>query len=154
MPLTRSAILAVVLTSVSVVLTAQSPQAPASPLGRWRAEFTGPIGPRPKMVSAVEFTIEPTPNGLAGGARTVPEWPGDLDVTEIKIEGDRLSFTGTGRRGWSTGTAGEGMVYHCCPKLIFDGSTKGDEMTLTLTWTSTEAAASARELPMKAVRLR
>ena len=153
MSLSRAAVLAAILVTVSLALGAQAPQTPAGPLGRWRAEFTGPVETRPQMVSNIDFSIESTPKGLSGSAITLPEWPGRLEVTEIKVQGDRLSFVGTGKQGSTTGRADE-VRYRCCPKLLFVGTVKGDEMVLTLTWTSTASNASARELPMKATRVR
>jgi hypothetical protein len=119
-------------------------------VGNWKAVFVGPLGPRPKMVSAVTFSILATSNGLAGTARTEPEWPGDLTVSDVKLDGDQLSFTGTGKEGWSVNG-----VYHCCPRLVFVGTVKGDEMKLTMTWTSTEQPndPSAQPVPMEAKRI-
>lgn len=69
----------------------------------------------------------------------------------MKVEGDQLRFTGTGKTGWSVN--GE---YHCCPRLVFVGTIKGDEMKLTMTWTSTERPSdpNAQPLPMEAKRIK
>jgi hypothetical protein len=135
----------VALLAMPAVLAAQ-----ASAVGNWRAVFVGPIGPRPNMVGSVLFSVTAGPNGLTGTAKTMPEWPGDLDVTGITLDGNHLTFIGTGRDGWSVN-----RQYHCCPRLVFDGTIKGDQMTLTMTWTSTEAPndPTAAVLPMEATRL-
>ena len=137
-----------ILGSFAVIGAAQAPQ--AGLIGNWRAEFTGPMGPRPQMVTDVVFTFRQTSTGLSGTAKTEPEWPGDLDVTEIKVDGDKFSFVGTGRRGWSVN--GE---KHCCPRLTFAGTIKADTMTLTMTWTSTENPndPAGRTVPMEAKRV-
>jgi hypothetical protein len=129
--------------------SAQSLAAQASALGNWNAVFVGPIGPRPQMVDAVTFNISSGPTGLTGTARA-SDWPGDLDVSELKLDGDRLTFTGTGKIGWTANG-----TYHCCPKLVFAGTIKGDEMTLTMVWRSTDSTDDPNKapLPMKATRV-
>jgi hypothetical protein len=89
------------------------------------------------MVDSVRFTIQETPTGLTGTA-LAGSWPGDLDLSDVKLVGDRLTFTGTGKKGWSTQLGNSPRVDHCCPKLVFDGTIKRDEMKLTMTWQSTE----------------
>ena len=136
-----------------VLLTSSlSAQTTATPFGTWKAVFVGPIGPRPKMVAEITFSIQSTPNGLTGTAQA-SSWPGELEVSDLKFEGSRLSFTGTGKKGWSTGIGGV-TTQHCCPKLKFDGTIRGDEMSLMLIWTSTEYDGSDKEpLPMEAKRI-
>ncbi len=148
-------VLALLLLGHAVTLDAR-----ADIVGRWRAEFVGPIGPRPKMVSAITFEIRRTAAGLAGtadaGIDGVPDtWPGILQVSDIKIDGDKFSFVGVGSKGWSTGQGGV-RTDHCCPRLAFAGTIDGDDMTLTMTWTSTENPSdpTAQPLPMEAKRLR
>ena len=125
--------------------------AQTSAVGKWKAVFVGPMGPRPQTVDFVMFTISATASGFTGTARTEPEWPGELDVSDVKVEGDQLTFTGTGKRGWSVN--GE---HHCCPRLVFAGTIKGDEMKLTMTWTSTEGPndLDRKPVPMEAKRIR
>jgi hypothetical protein len=128
--------------------------AQSTPVGDWKAVFVGPVDDRPKMVDAVTFSILMTPRGLIGTARA-SAWPGDLDVSDVELDGDRLTFTATGRKGWSTWVAGAPRKDHCCPKLLFVGMIQGDEMTLTMTWQSTEVGddPNAAALPMKATRV-
>jgi hypothetical protein len=139
------------LVAIAAVVLPAILSAQANAVGNWKAVFVGPMGPRPQMVDAVTFTIQATSSGFTGTARAEPEWPGDLDVSDVKLEGDQLKFTATGRTGWSVNGQ-----YHCCPRLVFVGTIKDDEMTLTMTWTSTERPddPSARSVPMEAKRSR
>jgi hypothetical protein len=147
--MTRSRIALAVLVLLSLALSAQPA---ADPVGNWKAVFTGPIGPRPKMVAEITFSIRSTPDGLKGAARA-SNWPGELEVSDIKFAGNRLSFTGTGSKGWSTGIGGV-VTHHCCPRLKFDGTIDGDVMTLMLNWGSTENDDPLKPpLPMEAKRV-
>ena len=112
------------------------------------------------MVSAVIFEFHRTAAGLVGtadaGIDGAPDtWPGILQVSDIKTDGDKFSFVGIGSKGWSTGQGGV-RTDHCCPRLAFAGTINGDSMTLTMTWTSTENPndPTAEPLPMAAKRLR
>ena len=71
-------------------------------VGTWKAVFVGPMGPRPQMVDSVIFTIEARGNSFTGTAKTEPEWPGVLTVSDVKLAGDTLSFIGTGKDGWTS----------------------------------------------------
>ena len=83
---------ALVGTSVALDSARQAGTASASRLtGSWRAEFVGPMGPRPQMVDDIIFTISDGPTGLTGTAKTEPEWPGELDVSAIRVDGDKFS---------------------------------------------------------------
>ena len=74
-------------------------------------------------------------------------------MSDATLKGDRFTFTGTGKEGWSSGTPGA-MQYHCCPKLILSVTIGGDEMKGTLTSTSTEPDAEpGRDMPIEAKRL-
>jgi hypothetical protein len=101
----------------------------------WKAVFVGPKDHRPKMMSGATFKISQLASGLTvSSARTDGTgWPGELDVSDVKLDGGRVSFIGTGRRGWTVNGAP-----HCCPRLVFVGTASGDEMRLTMTWTTTE----------------
>ena len=140
---------------VAVILLAGAAGTPAQSrvAGDWKAIFVGPIGPRPKMVAAVTFSIRDTPSGLIGAARA-SNWPGDLEVTDIKLDGDRLTFTGTGAVG-SSSTRNGVRTESCCPKLVFEGTIRGDEIDLAMTWTSTDphAGPASAPLPMLARRV-
>ena len=142
------------LAALALVLLSLTISAQTNAVGDWKAVFVGPIGPRPIMFDAVTFSIQVTPSGFTGTARA-GDWPGDLDVSAMKLEGDRLTFTGTGKKGWSTRFAGGPREDHCCPKLVFAGTIRGDEMKLTMTWQSTDRPddPNAPQLPMEATRL-
>jgi hypothetical protein len=138
------------LAVVAVLALSAAPAAQTTVVGTWHAQFVGPIGPRPKMVDAVTFRFQSGPTGLTGTAKAEPEWPGDLDVSAITVDGDHLTFTGTGK----VGSSSNGQ-YHCCPRLVFDGTIKGNQMALTMTWTSTAFpnAPAAPAVPMEATRV-
>lgn len=144
MRILRTALLVVL--SLPALLIGQT-----NPVGTWKAVFVGPVGPRPQMVDHVIFTIEAHGNGFTGTAKTEPEWPGVLTVSDLKVAGDKLGFIGTGKDGWTSNGQ-----YHCCPRLVFAGTIKGDEMALTMTWTSTERPddPNATPLPMEAKRIK
>jgi hypothetical protein len=142
---------------LAVLVLVASPfalSAQADAVGDWEAVFVGPMGPRPKMFDRVTFSILAISSGYTGTARA-GHWPGDLTVSDVKLEGNRLTFTATGKMGWSTAHSGGPMVYHCCPKLVFVGTIEGNEITLTMTWQSTERPddPDAPQLPMAAARL-
>lgn len=141
------------IVALALLTAPLSAQTTTNPVGNWKAVFVGPIGPRPKMVDVITFSIQSTPTGLAGTAQAA-SWPGELEVSDLKFEGSRLTFIGTGKEGWSTGVGGNPMQYHCCPKLKFAGTIQGDQMKLMLTWTSTEFDDPNKEaLPMEATRV-
>ena len=127
--------------------------AQTTPVGDWDAVFVGPTATRPQMVSHITFTIRPAPNGFVGTARTEPEWPGVLEVSDLTFEGDRLTFTGMGSAGSSV-TIGGLTTTNGCPKLLFDGTIQGDEMNLRLIWVSTKFSDTAGkpQILMKATR--
>ena len=127
-----------------IVLLPPAVSAQTNPYGDWKAVFTGPLETKPKPFSEVTFSIRPTASGLEATAQA-GYWPGQLDISEVTLRGNRVSFIGTGRKGWGTGTGGV-MTYHCCPKLSFDGIIQGHEMTLTLTQGTLQS-------PMKATRV-
>jgi hypothetical protein len=76
----------------------------------------------------VPFSIRDTPNGLAGSARA-GSWPGDLEVSDSTVSGDRVSFAGTSKLWWRAMHDGV-FAEFCCPKLIFEGNMRGDEIDL------------------------
>jgi hypothetical protein len=120
--------------------------------GTWKAVFTGPMGERPKMVSEMVFQFKVDGTKLTGNAH-MSAWPGDAEISNGKIDGDRVSFTVVGKKPW-TATSG-GVTTSGYPKLVFDGSLKGGEMDLKLNWGSiltTGEERSGNELAMKAKR--
>ena len=139
-----------VLFPILIALLSPHLAAQTNAVGSWRAAFVGPTGSRPLTIEAVTFTVTQTAGGLAVKA-LAGSWPGELDVADVKLDGATLTFTGTGQSGWST--TGEG--YRCCPKLMFTGTIEGDDMTLTMTWQTTDRPddPKAHVYPMEAKRL-
>jgi hypothetical protein len=115
-----------------------TPTAQTNPTGTWKATFTGPIGDRPKPFGTVIFRFRVTDNHVTGTA-IMGSWPGETPLTDAKFNGEHFSVTAIGTMGWSTHMPGEARVDHCCPKMLFDGTIHGDDMSLTMVWTSTEA---------------
>jgi hypothetical protein len=139
------------LATLALLLLPLTLSAQANAVGDWKAVFVGPIGPRPKMVDEITFTIQATPKGFVGTARAA-SWPGDLDVADVILEGNRLTFTGTGRLG-SSGTDNGAAWARCCPKLMFDGTIEGNKMKLTMTWGNSDGPDVRPALPMEATRV-
>jgi hypothetical protein len=142
------------LTALVLLVTPLSVPAQTGALGHWKAEFVGPIGDRPKMVSEITFTLESGSAGLSRSGRA-GIWPGDLELSSIVLDGDRVRFTGTSDQTWSTKMFGEPLVVHCCPQLTFEGTVRDDVMILNMTWRSTENPddPTARAVPMIATRV-
>jgi hypothetical protein len=118
--------------------------------GTWKAVFTGPIGEQPKMVSEMVFNFKVEGSKLTGTAH-MAAWPGDAEITDGKIDGDRIMFTVIGKKPWTAGSGG--VTTSGYPKLVFDGSLKGGEIDLKLNWGSvltTGEERSGRELDMRA----
>jgi hypothetical protein len=136
-----AALLAVLLLAGTAGTPAQS-----SVVGDWEAVFVGPTPWRPKSFGTVTFSIRDTPNGLAGAAQA-GSWPGDLQLSDLTVVGDRISFVGTGKLWWRTMRDGV-FTEFCCPKLIFEGKMRDDQIDLTMIWTSTDPRASEKEAPV------
>jgi hypothetical protein len=130
------------------------PSAAQSPfIGNWQAVFVDSPPNRPKMFTTVTFSIRQLPDGQLAGTAVAGVWPGDLEVVDLKVEGEKISFTGVGSRPWSGVTAGV-FARHCCPRLVFEGSMRGDQMELVLTWPPEDGGAGGPPLPMRADRVK
>ena len=57
-------------------------------------------------------------------------WPGLSDISDGKIEGDRFSFTATGRSPWWSRSA-DGVETSGYPVIHVNGRIAGDEITYT-----------------------
>ena len=139
------------LTALALVLlplTTAAQTVQTNPVGEWRAVFVGPLDDRPKMVDAVTFSIRTTSDGLTGTAQA-GQWPGSLEISDVKVAGDRLTFTAIGKEGYRTSSGGK-FEEHCCPKLVFTGTIDGDQMKLTLDWQSTEHPSNPVRRPTAA----
>ena len=115
--------------------------------GVWRAEFTGPLGERPKMVSEIVFSLQSTASSLTGTVHA-DHWPGDAAISDGRVDGDRVRFTMTGHLPFEA----NGVTGY--PKLCFDGVRTGADMKIELRWTEAQSACSeGRLLPMTAKRI-
>jgi hypothetical protein len=122
--------------------------------GAWKAVFTGPMGERPKMVSEMVFDFKVDGNEVTGMAH-MSDWPGDAPITTGKIDGDHITFTVIGKSPWESRSI-SGVVTSGYPKLVFDGTLKGDEIDLKLNWGSimtTGEERSGDEMDMKATKV-
>jgi hypothetical protein len=125
------------------------PSAPAADRvdGVWRAEFTGPLGERPKMVSEIFFDLN-ADGGVLTGTVHAAHWPGDATITDGKIEGNRVRFTMVGTSSFNA----NGVIGY--PKLCFDGTRAGSQMKIDLLWTEARRPCDdARHYPMAAKKL-
>jgi hypothetical protein len=101
--------------------------------GTWKAVFTGPLGEQPKTASEIVFELKAVGDKLTGTAH-IGNWPGDGNLIDGRIEGDRFSFSVIGNSPWwSKGPNGEAGGL---PKLSFTGTIQGTEMQLTVDWDS------------------
>jgi hypothetical protein len=64
--------------------------------GTWKAVFSGPIGNRPKIVSEIVFNFDVDRNTVTGNAHMSAS-PGDAEISNGKIDGDRITFTVVGK---------------------------------------------------------
>ncbi len=120
----------------------------ADPLdGVWKAQFTGPVGETPKMVSEIFFDVDAHGDGLTGTVHAA-HWPGDAPISDGKIEGNRVRFTMVGTSPfWANGVIGY-------PKLCFEGTRAGAEMRIVLRWTEAKRSCEDATLyPMAARKL-
>jgi hypothetical protein len=138
-----------------ILLATLSLKASANDLnGTWKAVFIGPIGERPKMVSEMVFTFQVDGNKLTGDAH-IANWPGDVPISDGKIDGDRISFMVIGKLPW-TSRYGHGPTTSGYPKLVFNGTMSGHEMKIILNWGSILTSGeehSGRDLDMKAKKV-
>ena len=116
--------------------------------GTWKAVFIGPAGARPRMPSEMVFNFNVDGSKVTGVAH-MGSWPGDAEISDGKIDGDRITFTVIGKHPW-TGSNGSGY-----PKLAFAGTLKGGSMDIKLNWGSimiTGEHRSGPQLDMSAKR--
>jgi hypothetical protein len=115
--------------------------------GVWRAEYTSPMGERPKMVSDIFFDLN-TDGAAVTGTVHAAHWPGDGPITDGKIEGGRVRFTMVGALPFTA----NGVVGY--PKLCFDGTRNGSEMKLEMRWAEAQRPCDDGKLhPMAAKKL-
>jgi len=106
--------------------------------GDWDAVCVGPPGDDPNWPKALHTGI-PTKlylnvsGGNISGTAVVDYWPGLSDISDGRMDGDRFSFTLTGRspsRSWSP-ERGEVVLY---PVMYIVGILRADEITYTFKW--------------------
>lgn len=101
--------------------------------GTWNADFVGPAEDRPHTVDKMVFELKSDGTNISGTAH-IGSWPGDITVTEGKIESNRISFTVVGTGAWTShGPNGAASGY---PRLTFSGTVNGKGMKLKLVWDS------------------
>lgn len=118
----RAAYAATLQRTVSHVTGPISAGATAKDLeGEWKTHWTGRIGNRPKMIGSMRFDFRIEENRLTGIAHA-GNWPGDCLITDVQVQGGRISFTATGQVPSSTGI----------PVMRFEGEVHGKALKLTM----------------------
>lgn len=105
------------------------------------------------MVSEMIFNFNVDGNTVTGHAH-MAAWPGDAEISNGKIHGDRITFTVLGKLPWTRSY--QGVTTSGYPKLVFDGTLRGGEIMITLDWESiltTGEEETGRKLPMRAKRV-
>lgn len=89
--------------------------------GVWKTRWVGRIGGRPKMIGSMRIEFKVDGNGTTGVAH-MNSWPGECPLSDVKLEGGRISFTATGRAPSSSGI----------PVMRFEGEIHGSQLKLTM----------------------
>jgi hypothetical protein len=116
------------LTSLATFLLATAlaasslPASGADLTGTWKLRFAGPKDNAPKTVGSIVLELKSATDAVTGTAH-IGVWPGDAPIADVKVDGDRITFTATGSLGSTTGI----------PTCQFIATVHGDEMTLTMT---------------------
>ena len=111
------------LTSMAIFLLATAlPASGADLTGTWKLGYAEPKGSGPKTVGSIVLELKAAADAVTGTAH-IGAWPGDAPIADVKVDGDRITFTATGRLGSTTGI----------PTCQFVATVHGAEMTLTMT---------------------
>jgi hypothetical protein len=103
------------------------------------------------MVSEIVFALNSSGGALTGTVHAA-YWPGDADVSDGKVAGDRVTFTMTGHSPFQVGRNGAMLIGY--PKLCFTGVGKGDDMKIELRWSEARSACDEGQLlPMVAKKV-
>jgi hypothetical protein len=104
--------------------------------GHWTVKYVS--GVAWKTIGGAEFDFEADGDTLTGTANVGAGYPGKAPISNGKIEGDRISFTVSGRQWSSSGF----------PKMNFVGTINGDNIRLTMTlfYNSVPHGAGSTEL--------
>jgi hypothetical protein len=105
--------------------------------GVWKTRWVGRIGERPKMIGSMRIEFKVDANGMTGVAH-MGGWPGECPITDVKLEGGRISFTATGLVPSSSGI----------PVMRFEGEIHGSQLKLTMRF----GADNGVRLPLDAER--
>ena len=93
------------LTSMAIFLLATAlPASGADLTGTWKLGYAGPKGSGPKTVGSIVLELKTAADAVTGTAH-IGAWPGDAPIADVKVDGDGITFTATGRLGSTTGIA-------------------------------------------------
>ena len=107
---------------VLILLATLVPTASATDItGTWKTVFAGPMEHAPKTIGSIILILKTDGNVVTGTAR-IGVWPGDAPIADGKVDGDRITFTATGRLTSTTGI----------PTCRFVVTVHGDEMVPTM----------------------
>ncbi len=108
--------------------------------GKWKAAFDEPLAKRPKMFSEVVFDLKIDGDKVSGTA-TMMNWPGVCTISDGHVDGDHFTF-------YANGTLGSSSGY---PRIKFEGTVKGDDMTVTFTWGFVGGPGMPSSAPLKMI---
>lgn len=110
--------------------------------GKWKAEFVGKEGIRPKMFSDVVLDLTQDGQAITGTA-TMASWPGVTPISDGVRTGDRVSITSIGKIISSSGY----------PKMTFEGTVQGEVIKLKMTWAYVGGTEAVGTWEMEAKRI-
>ena len=121
---------------VALAAVAESP--PIHLAGKWEAQAIHSCTPQERCLKVLpadnKMTLELHVDGSTITGTAVAgnwgAWPGPCDISDGEIEGDRFSFTATGRSPWWSRSAA-GVETSGYPVLQVNGRILGDEITYT-----------------------
>ncbi len=90
--------------------------------GRWKVLYAGPPGTAPKTIGSMILDLKVSGDEVTGMVR-IGVWPGDAPIADGKIDGDRITFTATGRLDSTSGI----------PTCRFEVTVHGDDMSVAMT---------------------
>jgi hypothetical protein len=107
---------------LALLLAATLTLSAADATGIWKVTYAGSPEYAPKTVGSMILDLKVNGNVVTGTA-TIGAWPGEAPISDGKVEGDRITFTATGRLESTTGI----------PTCKLDVTMQGDEMHVVLT---------------------
>jgi hypothetical protein len=119
---------------VAILIAAMALTASAADIaGKWRVY---PTNAAPRTVPSISLKFLVSGDRVAGVVQ-IGKWPGRAVVEDFKIEGDRITFTATGRLDSTTGK----------PTCAFVATVRDDEMALTMTVVRNAGGPLAADTP-------